>query len=576
VAAELSGAMAAATPAYAPEAPADRFIQTRVALAGPEAPGERSALNAFVRGQCHEIAVRVGVKEGGWLTPGNLERFPDEELSPSEVDHVLSVVLSSAGLVDEPLVGEVRLPRSGSSTEAMFFVAVPKEWEGEVDIRVIILHRNRVLQTARLRGPVAPAPREARIELEVEACVRRTLTDLGDRSVFDASLLLNHGSTGPGITTASDKAADYHPAPDLPELINWYDFKLSRVALDRRDFSGPLDSPPQVEFLRDLASKGAALFATIVTDGIGDGPLVRGERIQVLSLVPEERLPVELVYDRKRPARDAGLCPSAITSLQQGACKCNQPDDGSVICPFGFWGVSKILERHAHVPQFQRTGAAKFTFSANDPGERGRCLHALRAGVCGWSHRVTRTVDAEKLNEIKAALARPGDPVCDLPIVSWPDLQGAVKGIDPTVILLLVHMEDIENDVEQKAELGDDSWLDIPYLDETYVRSGKTDTYPIVFVLGCESGAPKVSFLGIASTVRRAGAAIVVTSSATIHSTHAVPLAASVLKNLGKAAVAGTSTMGEVMRSVRREMLAAGNPMVLCLSVFGDADWRLG
>ena len=32
---------------------------------------------------------------------------------------------------------------------------------------------------------------------------------------------------------------------------------------------------------------------------------------------------------------------------------------------------------------------------------------------------------------------------------------------------------------------------------------------------------------------------------------------------------------GEVMLSIRRKALAEGNPMVLCLSAYGDADWRL-
>jgi hypothetical protein len=84
-----------------------------------------------------------------------------------------------------------------------------------------------------------------------------------------------------------------------------------------------------------------------------------------------------------------------------------------------------------------------------------------------------------------------------------------------------------------------------------------------------------VDFLGFASQLRDAGAAIVLTAGATIHTVHAVPAAASFLRTLGALPPDGPRTLGEVMRTVRREMLAEGNPMVLCLSVFGDADWRL-
>jgi hypothetical protein len=36
------------------------------------------------------------------------------------------------------------------------------------------------------------------------------------------------------------------------------------------------------------------------------------------------------------------------------------------------------------------------------------------------------------------------------------------------------------------------------------------------------------------------------------------------------------ATFGEVMLAVRRDLLAAGTPMVLGLTSYGDADWRIG
>ena len=36
-----------------------------------------------------------------------------------------------------------------------------------------------------------------------------------------------------------------------------------------------------------------------------------------------------------------------------------------------------------------------------------------------------------------------------------------------------------------------------------------------------------------------------------------------------------SAPFGEVMRAVRRQMLKTGNPIVLCLTAYGDADWVL-
>jgi hypothetical protein len=131
-----------------------------------------------------------------------------------------------------------------------------------------------------------------------------------------------------------------------------------------------------------------------------------------------------------------------------------------------------------------------------------------------------------------------------------------------------------ENAAIQQMEIGVDSWLTVAELDLRHVR--RTDAPPpLVLLLGCETGVPEKQFANFINRLRNRGAAIVVATGAKIHSLHAVPVANAFVEALGHAVKRDGATFGEVMRQVRRSMLARGLPMVLTLNAFGDADWRL-
>jgi hypothetical protein len=69
------------------------------------------------------------------------------------------------------------------------------------------------------------------------------------------------------------------------------------------------------------------------------------------------------------------------------------------------------------------------------------------------------------------------------------------------------------------------------------------------------------------------GAKILVATSNLIYGPKAVELADLLLSELLE--LQDGENFGDIMLAVRRKALAAGNPMVLCLSAYGDADWRL-
>ena len=73
-----------------------------------------------------------------------------------------------------------------------------------------------------------------------------------------------------------------------------------------------------------------------------------------------------------------------------------------------------------------------------------------------------------------------------------------------------------------------------------------------------------------------AGAVIIVSTIATILGRHAGPAAAAIVQELKAQEGNTNTTFGDVMLAVRRRLLADGIPMVLGLTSYGDADWRIG
>jgi hypothetical protein len=245
VAAEMSQQLSSATDPTqtrsdgletAAESREDRFIQARVS----DIDGETTnLLPAFKRDTVHRVTIRIGVPDGSWLGIEEHSRFPEDEL-PDKENNELAVILTAPDILKEPLTTSIVLRRTGNSTAADFYLYVP-ETATQVNARIVVMHRNRVLQTALLTGPVGEGKEV--IRLVPEAFIRQNLGSLRERSRFDAALILNHGTEGiPGVTKLSPGRATYFPSPDLDTLIGYFDVRIGKVALDREKYEGPLDS----------------------------------------------------------------------------------------------------------------------------------------------------------------------------------------------------------------------------------------------------------------------------------------------------------------------------------------------
>lgn len=574
---------AAEEPAMATLAPheraAPRFVQAQVFdVTNPGQPVRRT--KSLRTGAPHEITVRIGMPDEDRITAPSDQPFPTELLPPDEEMHELTVVFTEPQLLEEPAVARITLPRSGNSTECRFYLPASTTVTA-LDARVIILHENRVLQTALIRGPMAAgadgANAEGPITVAIEAVVRLALTDLDQRTRFDAALVVNHAPDGAARVTsiADDRARGIRVSPDMQKAIDWIDGRLSDVANDKKSYEDGLQADATVNLLREFARFGSLLYRFVVKNQIGEGGLARGERIQIISATADGRLPAELMYDRRAPEKDAPLCPNAAESLKRGTCDAACPKgaaERTVVCPLGFWGLSRIIERHSHDPDLANALPKDFVFRS-DPVTGRETLEVATAGLVAGSQRVEKTV-AGGLKTICEAITK-GSATAIEPIATWDTWVEKLPGASASLLVLIVHTEDADGSLMQRMEIGKESWLEVIDMDERHVRPDPQKPGPIVLLLGCETGAPEVTFAGFVSQCREYGAAIVVASGSKIHSVHAVPVAKRFVETLRKEISGDGATFGEVMRVVRRDMLASGLPMVLSLTAYGDADWRL-
>ena len=98
---------------------------------------------------------------------------------------------------------------------------------------------------------------------------------------------------------------------------------------------------------------------------------------------------------------------------------------------------------------------------------------------------------------------------------------------------------------------------------------------PLVFLLGCDTAVADLQYQTFVSRFRQTGAALVVGTIATVAGSHAAGVAAGLAHGLRDVDPSTSPAFGDLLRQVRRQLLADGEVMALCLTAYGDADWRL-
>lgn len=561
-----------------------RFLQSQILEEGTS-----TIAQALVSNQRYIIKVRIDEPNPAWVaTP---ETFPDRDLDFSQGAVKLTLVFIEPNLSPEPLTGFLELPPSGPSNTCSFPILVPKGVD-TFHARIYVLHQNRVLQGVYLAGNiVAETERIAsvpHIKMGMESLIGPDFAELEGRRRFDAALVVNHTVSGTaGATAMMDGTARWIGIDRLEKVIKRLQRKLNGIAKAPERYES-LTSDDSLDLLRYFAYHGHMLYEGIISD-FGLQHLAEAERIQVVSARAESFLPLEFIYDAELPDDDAELCSQAEQILSKigsadtdnlitagnPCAETNCPQHGEnaarVICPFGFWSLRKVIERHAFDPNLVDQGAGSFQLRSNPSRERNSL-----APLCGAVFAASDRVDAVEQGQrtrleqaLKLAIEGQVSVAAD-----WNEWKQNVASIKPSLLVLLPHILLDDWDAES-LEIGNKAQLRVGNIGDIHVRPEKNAPEPVVLLLGCETGTADIPFESFVSAFRRHQSALVVSSLAKVLGRHAVPVAEAFVQSLQSLEPLLPVPFGEVALAARRRLVAEGKLVAMGLVAYGDADWMI-
>ncbi len=542
-----------------------------------ESPGYKQRRSALRPDTSYAVDVRISPLTAKWESAE--KEFPVEKLPPSEKGHDLTVVFTEPRVSPEPQVGKLFLPPQGATPHCRFYFRTSQSLD-PVKARVTVLHQNRVIQTAILEAPVtiSKQTRNLRIKVSIEARVLPHINDLGSRQTFDAAVVLNHASDGNAYATAmaGDDAVMFSlDETSLNQTILTLNDELTNLADDPDSYPKDLAAPATTKLLNTLAIHGKQLYNNLFTYRPGNAWLAAKDKkkIQIISTRLESDLPLEFLYDYKAPNLNAKLCPYAKKSLAKGQCDkaCGGPKNKqNVVCPLGFWGLNRVIERHAFDGTRNLQGNTYALMAS--PSTQRQPLQVLQSALFAASEEVdkARKGTISRLEKLLKEKTKQTNYVSN-----WKGWVAKVKSSSPSLLLLLSHTEpDPELNNMPALEIAELPRLRVVDISEEYVRKPRTNTRPLVMLVGCKTNAPDNrlhKFVPAFGTY----AAIVLSTGATVLALQAAQVASELLRALSRLPKNKDVTFGDVMLDLRRKLLAKGLPMVLCLSAYGDADWKL-
>ena len=461
---------------------APRWLEARIFARedGLEVPVEYFRPNTT-----HRIEVRLGAAQ-----PSDI----------AAVGHQTQVILTEPALLAKPQSADVVLAATSPSTPASFMLTTWPD-TASVNARLILMNGTRVAQTALLPSAVGPAPETPVTDVaRIETVVRAPVLPAEHNGV--AAAIVVEGGGAPTITQvgSSHQKALVKLSESGVEAMDQIRSHLGQIVEAPEEFAG-LESEGTRSLLVFLAHHGRLLRSAIVDDFLGE-ELAASNSLQVVSATPDAYLPFELAYNFTAPRLDAEVCREAGDALRSTdpAIVCRGVHDESVVCPMGFWGMSKVIERHAFQPAEDLP--AGFLVRAQPVGQRNRI--PLASGVLvGASDRVDAHHPGTLDHVIQRAAATAGKA---WKAQSWVIWDGDAATRRPSVLALLPHT--IHSD--QLGSFG----LEIGATDKRWaaqIDSRMVPDSPVVAVLlGCETAvAGAVSYERFPGLLRRAGAEIV-------------------------------------------------------------------
>jgi hypothetical protein len=297
-------------------------------------------------------------------------------------------------------------------------------------------------------------------------------------------------------------------------------------------------------------------------------------------------MPLEFIYTAVAPNDDAKLCPgmAAVVKEENEAARmnkagelidgtCQKVNRGKVgcryrtteyVCPLGFWGTSKVIERHMATPLLAQPGQS-FFLQSEATTARG-LLQLSGTAIVASSKKVTPQMLKPVIMACKTKLDSQPQEAED-----WNDWVKLISTYKPHILLALPHTDG--NGANATLEINGKT-ITSGQITEDHVHAQSENTYPLVALLGCDTTGTALDYGGAVSWFRRYGAALVISTIAKVFGGHAAAVAEQLINGL-KQTTGQQKRVGEIIRAIKRQALLDGPLMALCIVAFGDADWKL-
>jgi hypothetical protein len=509
------------------------------------------------------------------------DRFVDEALPWNGVSIPLELALfelRDGGLAERK---SIELPPAGPSSRAQF--SIPRG--SRFDARVVVLHEYRFVQSMLLTVDALGT----RVSLDRECLIRPAGADLLDATPHGAALVLNDHD-GPLLAVSTPAGDEIHAPQGLDEARRSMTSLLGGV-IDDPDAFGSLSDPKYATLLVELAKRGSTLRDTLFTGAAtAVAPQIYqalrdATRISVFSAVPSHILPLEFVYEPplRIPLGQAGsICEHARTALSEPApdmaalqAACRHVGDGgtcaateSQVCPLGFWGLRKVIERHTNRT---RRGAIERDYAVSSSPHADRPTVNITRVMAAATPRADAN-PASAWQAARDAMAQAlGSNLTVAP--DWPSIvdEFTTEHSQLGMMVLLPHV-DKDQSGQLRLDLGSEPHL--PVHEVAQQLELRKDS-PVVLLLGCVTGPSESPTEEFPGRFLDAGASAVLATMTMVRGRFVADIARAIVVAVRQdVADHGFARLGDAILHVRQTLLGT-NPLVLTLVAYGDADWTL-
>jgi nucleoid DNA-binding protein len=491
--------------------------------------------------------------------------------------------------------------RTARTRDCDFTLHIPEN-ERYISAEIIFRYEGSIFECVRLEAFAIAADQdeEAHHDVRLSSVLNaREVLEIEDRQTVNAALIWGEDRsevTGPdakgptALRVFGSGSPEKFNLNEAGKAIDWLNDELfitEKSLVRKQAGAGDASNDAQIDgsdeevirILRTLAEHGTELYNQLTLQGFKDP----GQRIQLINTEPEEYVPIEFVYDRGFPRKTAILCQAGLEALTSDAQDCpeckpasemtlEERDGTDKICPFGFWSLSKIIERR-DLDSLNGDTNNSTTGNQSHPNAERRSLPAIDNALFASSFKVPAAEREKTAAKLAGYFTKPGVAL------DWSEWKTLLKEKKPPLLVVLPHhhIESNQDFLEIGAQTvpEEDRLLNRGRMTDLIVNPTSADPGPIVILLGCRTAAEtETGYVHLARRFQQLSTAIVMGTLAKILGRHAAPVARELVAELVSVSDP-EADFGTIMLRVRRRMLARGYLMAMCLVALGDAEWRL-